>query len=235
VGKFAPFRLREREAILKLGILGGTFDPIHVGHLITAEEIGRELRLEKVYLIPSASPPHKTGEPVTPFVHRLAMARIAATGSELLRVHDLEGKRPGFSYSIETLRSFHGNLEPGSDIFFILGIDAFMEIGTWKDYRRLFDYAHFVIAKRPGVEGEKLEAFIASLGDLFDSKQKPIKNHEGLRYTFQSGKKLLIMDVPQIDISSTKIRSLIREGKSIRFLVPDPVWHYIREEGLYRT
>jgi nicotinate-nucleotide adenylyltransferase len=135
---------------LKLGILGGTFDPIHLGHLRSAEEIGQDLALEKVYLIPSALPPHKTRTPITAFHHRLAMARLGTNRSSLLETMDLEGNRPGFSYSIETLKELHQRFGPSTELFFILGIDAFLAIETWRDYKGLFDYAHFVVLFRAG-------------------------------------------------------------------------------------
>ena len=198
---------------MRLGILGGTFDPIHMGHLRTAEEIGQELDMEKVYLIPSASPPHKTEEPVTPFDHRLTMTRLAIVGSSLLDALDLEGNRAGPSYSIETLKELHAIFKPDPDLFFILGIDAFLEINTWKEYERLFDYAHFVIISRPGYRKEKIEPFLMKSG---------LEN-----------KTLTIKETTLMDISSTNIRKMVQQGKSIRFLVPGPVRDYIAEKGLY--
>ena len=198
---------------MKLGILGGTFDPIHIGHLRTAEEIGQELDLEKVYLVPSASPPHKTEEPIAPFDHRLTMTRLAIVGSSLLDALDLEGRRSGPSYSIETLKELHAIFKPDPDLFFILGIDAFLEINTWKEYERLFDYAHFVIISRPGYRKEMIEPFLMKSG---------LEN-----------KTLTIKETTLMDISSTNIRKMVQQGKSIRFLVPGAVRDYIAEKGLY--
>ncbi len=213
---------------MKLGILGGTFDPIHLGHLRSAEEIGHHMRLEKVYLIPSAIPPHKTDEPVTPFSHRLAMTQLAAAGSPLLEVMDLEGKRPGFSYSIETLMEIHNIFRPDPELFFIVGTDAFMEIETWKEYRRLFDYAHFVIIRRPGSNTEKIKGLLSKL-------QLKLKSGIGPDiFIAPSGNTLIIMEPTPIGISSTRIREMVMEGESIRFLVPEYVRDYIMEKGLYR-
>ena len=198
---------------MRLGILGGTFDPIHIGHLRTAEEIGQELDLEKVYLVPSASPPHKTEEPIAPFDHRLTMTRLAIVGSSLLDALDLEGRRSGPSYSIETLKELHAIFKPDPDLFFILGIDAFLEINTWKEYERLFDYAHFVIISRPGYRKEMIEPFLMKSG---------LEN-----------KTLTIKETTLMDISSTNIRKMVQQGKSIRFLVPGAVRDYIAEKGLY--
>ena len=212
---------------MKLGILGGTFDPIHLGHLRTAEEIGQELDLEKVYLIPSASPPHKRKEPVMTFHHRMAMTQLAISDSHLLEALDLEGKRPGFSYSIETLRDFHRIFKPNPEIFFIIGMDAFLEIKTWKEYQNLFDYAHFVIIQRTGYGVERLESL------LLDFKSEMKRTNQRNMFIMPSGKTLLIMKPTIMDISSSRIREMVTKGKSIRFLVPESVRDYILEKGLY--
>jgi nicotinate-nucleotide adenylyltransferase len=213
----------------KLGILGGTFDPIHMGHLRTAVEIGQEMNLEKVYLVPSSSPPHKTVEPVTLFRHRLTMARLALGDSSFLEVLDLEGKRPGLSYSIETLKELHRAFSPKPELYFILGVDAFQEIRTWKEYRNLFDYSHFVIIQRPGPQPDKIDFLIANTGlDIRKTKKPDV-------FMAPSGKTLSFMATTRMDISSTGIREAIRSGKSIRFLVPDQVRNYIITKGLYRS
>ena len=214
---------------LKLGILGGTFDPIHLGHLRVAEEIGEELELEKVYLIPAAVPPHKETRPITPFHQRLAMTQLAAEESPMFEVLDLEGRRQGLSYSIETLREFHQIFKPSPILFFILGVDAFLEIKTWKEYERLFDYANFVVINRPRSQSEALEPFLLSLDVGFDRSDK--------EHTFvhPSGNVLIYKEATLMDISSTQIRELVASGKTIRFLIPEPVRAYLMEKGLYRT
>jgi len=153
---------------VRLGILGGTFNPIHFGHLRAAEEIGESLGLEKVYLIPSGMPPHKSPHPLADFPHRLEMVRLATTISPLLEVWDIEGKKPGFSYSIETLQLFHSSFGSQLELFFILGTDAFFEIKTWKEYLSLFTYASFVVIDRPGNTTEDFFAFLASLDAGFE-------------------------------------------------------------------
>ena len=213
---------------MRLGILGGTFDPIHLGHLRAAEEMSEDLELEKIYLIPAALPPHKDRGPIAPFHHRLEMTRLAAEGSPNLEPMDLEGRRQGLSYSIETLREFHGLFRSDLELFFILGTDAFLEIKTWKEYQRLFDYAHFVVIKRPGVESAVLEPFLLSLGVGFKRTGK------GNHFAVPSGNILIYKAVTFMDISSTQIREMIANGKSVRFLVPDTVRSYIMEKGLYR-
>ena len=212
---------------MKLGILGGTFNPIHLGHLRVAEEIGEDLGLDKVYLIPSGMPPHKPQHPIADFSHRLEMVRLASAISPLLEIWDIEGTRGGFSYSIETLRSFHASFGPGLELFFIIGTDAFLEIKTWKDYRNLFRYASFVVINRPGYTTERLMAFLDSLnaGFKWSSKEKC--------FLHPSGTVLLRRDITLMDISASKIREKVRKGKSIRFLVPEAVREYIEKEGVY--
>ncbi len=213
----------------RLGILGGTFDPIHYGHLRLAEEVGETLDLEHVYLIPAALPPHKGQRKVSPFQHRLEMTRIASAESPLLKVLDLEARREGFSYSIETLKTFHRMVHPDLDLHFVLGMDAFLEIETWKDYRSLFHYAHFVVIQRPGFPSDILESFLPTLGVAFAKK-----NGEN-RFVAPSGYEVMCMEATLMDISSTKIREKVTAGKSIRFLVPEAVKTYIENNHLYRS
>jgi nicotinate-nucleotide adenylyltransferase len=212
---------------VKIGILGGTFNPIHLGHLRVAEEIGEDLALDKVYLIPSGMPPHKHQAPIADFSHRLEMVRLASAISPLLEIWDIEGIRGGFSYSIETLQSFHTSFGPGLELFFIIGTDAFLEIKTWKEYRNLFRYASFVVINRPGHTTERLMAFLDSLnvGFKWSSKEKC--------FIHPSGTVLLRRDITLMDISASKIREKVRKGKSIRFLVPEVVRSYIEREGVY--
>ena len=217
---------------MKLGILGGTFDPIHLGHLRSAEEIGQHLALKKVYLIPSALPPHKTKTPVTPFHHRLTMTRLGTDCSSLLETMDLEGNRPGFSYSIETLRELHEVLGPAPELYFILGMDAFLEINTWRDYKRLFDYAHFVILSRAGCRNHGLDALFSDL-DIKCSTTGGAKTGTGDHFVAPSGKSITLMTSTPMEISSTNIRNMVKEDKSIHFLVPEAVREYIIEKGLY--
>lgn len=211
----------------KLGILGGTFDPIHFGHLRTAEEVCHSLNLHKVFLIPSASPPHKTEDPVTAFSHRLVMTELAIGEDSSLRALDMEGKRSGPSYSIETLREFHHRFSD-PELYFIVGTDAFLEIDTWKEYRRLFDYAHFVIIQRPGFQKKDLEGLIKTEGLTVHRTEEP---HT---FTAPSGNRLIFMTTTVMDISSTQIRRLVSRMESIRYLVPDAVRSYILREGLYQ-
>jgi nicotinate-nucleotide adenylyltransferase len=214
---------------VKLGILGGTFNPIHLGHLRVAEESGEDLALDKVYLIPSGMPPHKSPHPIADFSHRLEMARLASKTSPMLEVWDIEGKRPGLSYSIETLRLFHSHFGSHLELFFIIGTDAFIEIKTWKEYQNLFTYASFVVINRPGYTTEKFFTFLDSLKAGF------VWNPERKCFCHPSGNILLRKDTTLMDISGSRIREMVNKRKSIRFLVPEVVREYIQKAGLYLT
>ncbi len=214
---------------MRIGILGGTFDPIHIGHLRIAEEICDEMELEKVFLIPGAIPPHKDKSSIAPFDNRLAMAQMAVEESSHLSVLDLEGRRKGFSYSIETLKEIHQLFGPDLEVYFIIGIDAFMEIQTWKDYKQLFDFSNFIVLKRPGFPFEELEQYIVSLNISFK------KGKDENSYISLSGHIITYKEIPLIDISSTNIRELVSAGKSISFLVPEKVRSYILKMRLYEN
>jgi nicotinate-nucleotide adenylyltransferase len=213
---------------LRLGILGGTFDPIHYGHLRIAEEVREELGLQKVFLIPSALPPHKGKKRISPFDDRFTMAMMAVQGSPLIEALDLEGHRQGISYSVDTLLEIRRLFGPDIELFFIIGMDAFLEIKTWKRYEELFKIANFVIIKRPGVPDEDLGPFMESMNLGF-------KRHEEANSYFlpSAGHSVLYKELTLLDISSTRIREMVARGKSIRFLVPESVGSYIAEKGLY--
>jgi nicotinate-nucleotide adenylyltransferase len=190
--------------------------------------MGEEMGLEKVYLIPGALPPHKDRKPITPFHHRLAMTQMAAQDSPVLEILDLEGRRQGFSYTIETLKEIRQLHSSSLQLFFIIGMDAFLEIKTWKDYKKLFDYANFVVIKRPGSPSQELDSFLFSLGVGFK------KDSDNNNFIIPSGNTLIYKEAILMDISSTRIREMVATGKSIRFLVPELVRSYIMEKGLYR-
>jgi len=213
---------------LRLGILGGTFDPIHIGHLRLAEEMCEELDLNKVLLMPGAQPPHKDDILVTPFPDRLEMTKIGAAGSDYLEACDIEGHRDGPSYSIETIRIIRKKYDGTQlDLFFILGSDAFKEINTWKEYKSLFQITNFIVIERPGITFDELGTFIESLGVNFKKKGSE-------DYINSSGNHILLKKTTLMDISSTKIRQNIRTGKSINFTVPQKVKEYFIRKELYK-
>ena len=212
---------------MRLGILGGTFDPIHLGHLRLAEEMCEDFNLSKVILIPCAQPPHKKGPLLAPFPDRFEMTKIAATCSDHLEASDIEGHRKGTSYSIETIRIILEKYENRLELFFILGSDAFKDINTWREYKEIFQITNFIVIKRPGVILNELNTFIGSLG--VDFKEKDTGD-----FINSYGNHIFLKNSTLMDISSTNIRRNIRSGKSINFLVPQVVKEYITKKGLYK-
>lgn len=212
---------------MRIGIFGGTFDPIHLGHLRTAIEIAENLSLEKVYMIPSAQPPHRAEAPAAEFSHRLEMVKRAVFPSELLGYLDLEGKRNGPSYSIDTLRELYKLFGENTEFFFIIGCDAFLEIKSWKEYKHLFEYANFVVVGRGEQKRENFEAYVTRL--KLASREKEGSN----TFMLPSGKKMMFKITTRMDISSTRIRKTAARGGTIHFLVPNVVNEYIKENKLY--
>ena len=202
---------------MRIGVMGGTFDPVHVGHLVIAEEARHQADLDRVILVPSARPPHKTGTQQVGPRHRLAMLEIAVASNTGLEVSDMEVRREGLSFTIETLQEFHRIYGSGARLFFITGADAILEIMTWKDPEGLLAESEFVVAARPGYPLDRLMEAI------------PEYNSEGKR----SAENILVIETPAMEISSTDIRRRAAEGRPYRYLVPEAVWQYIEENGLY--
>ena len=202
---------------MRLGVMGGTFDPIHIGHLVTAEEARCQFTLDRVMFMPSARPPHKTGVPHSPASDRLKMVELAIKGNPNLEVSDIEHTRGGLSYTIDTLRELRREMGPDSELFFITGADAILEILTWKDPEELLSQARFIAATRPGFELEKLRDAL------------PRHNSEGA----DALESVYSMEIPALAISSTDIRQRAADGRPFRYLVRDSVWEYIIANGLY--
>jgi len=219
----------ELEPKLRLGLFGGTFNPIHFGHLRAAEEVCEALALNHLWFIPAAQPPHKAPQDLTPFEVRLEMTRLAVGDHPVMAVSDIEGRRPGKSYSIETLRLLREEVGPAWELYFILGLDAMLEIRTWKDYTQLFDLCHFVVLDRPGYDRRHLEEILTRQSQ---PPFRPLEDDAGFRHP--SGYKVLWQQTTLMDISATGIRSLVRQGRSIRYLLPEPVRGYIINHRLYR-
>ena len=213
----------------RLGLFGGTFNPIHFGHLRAAEEVCEALSLSRLWFIPAAQPPHKGARDLTPFEVRLEMTRLAVGDHPVMEVSDIEGRRPGKSYSIETLRLLREEFGPTWELYFILGLDAMLELPTWKDYAQLFQLCHFVVLDRPGYDRRHL-------GEIL--KREALPQFEalpgGAGFQHPSGYKVLWQQTTLMDISATGIRGLVRQGRSIRYLLPEPVRGYIIKHNLYR-
>ncbi|HEY9072712.1 MAG TPA: nicotinate-nucleotide adenylyltransferase [Desulfobaccales bacterium] len=213
----------------RLGLFGGTFNPIHFGHLRAAEEVCEALSLSRLWFIPAAQPPHKGARDLTPFEVRLEMTRLAVGDHPVMEVSDIEGRRPGKSYSIETLRLLREEFGPTWELYFILGLDAMLELPTWKDYAQLFQLCHFVELDRPGYDRRHL-------GEIL--KREMLPQFEalpgGAGFQHPSGYKVLWQQTTLMDISATGIRGLVRQGRSMRYLLPEPVRGYIIKHNLYR-
>ncbi len=200
-----------------VGLLGGSFNPIHVGHLVLAEEARERLALERVLLVPNRVPPHKAKNAMAPAEHRLRMVELASAGNPGLEPSDIELRREGESYSLHTVEQLldeHGDW----DIRFLIGADTLPELPTWYRIRELAGLCKFVVANRPG----------GSL-DCFDSLRPALTDEQiaGLRQR--------IIEIPPMGVSSTDIRRRVRAGRSIRYLVTEPVREYILQHELYAS
>jgi len=217
-----------REIGQRVGVLGGTFDPVHNGHLAVAEAACRGLDLDGLLLIPAAVPPHKRELPITPFAHRLTMLRLAVADRAGLYVSSVEADRGGPSFSVDTLVALRGVLGRDVSLFFLVGIDAFGEISTWKEYLRLPLLAELVVVDRPAMGSPRLdEAVRRQFPDyLFDSARAAWLESRG------SGV-IRPLTMAPLAVSSTQVRQLVAAGKPVSSLVPAPVVDYIRGHHLY--
>jgi nicotinate-nucleotide adenylyltransferase len=220
----------------KIGILGGTFDPIHLGHLRAAVEIREGFGLDAVYLIPAAIPPHKTRTDIASPEDRLEMVRRATEGLPELRVSDIELKRRGPSYTIDTICAFREKLPPKVWVYLIMGIDAFREINTWKSYEDLLHIVPSIVINRPDRGGQIQPSLENAIETLMRSGE--LDGYECSMstpcYIHCDKQPIFTYNVTPMDISSTQIRRLVRKGRRIDFLVPPSVQDYIQTKGLYR-
>lgn len=214
---------------MRLGLFGGTFNPIHMGHLRAAVEVTEAFSLDRLLLIPSANPPHKSTDGMASARERLEMLRLAIEGVPFFEASDLELARTGPSYTIDTLRYFQNHFGRESTIHFVVGQDAFSEITTWKSFKQLFATAHFIVMARPGARLKSLEDFIRTN----ISKDYQYDGTSSL-YSHPEWCSIFCHNVTHLDISATKIRECIQQGRSIRFLVPPQVEAFIKRKGLYR-
>ena len=211
----------------RIGILGGTFNPVHNGHLKIAEAAQKKLGLEKVIFVPCARPPHKTGERLPPPADRYEMTRIAVKGSAGFSISDSEIRRKGKSYTIDTVRAFR-KADPGSEYCFIIGADTLLEIPTWREYRKLLKECRFVVVNRPGFQNVPKGSFRAKCPKGIHSDKMSRRDPLG-----QSAK-LTMIKIPGTEVSSSEIRKRVKAGRSIKTLVPSCVEKYITEKGLYK-
>jgi nicotinate-nucleotide adenylyltransferase len=215
---------------MRIGLFGGTFDPIHWGHLRSAEEVSETFRLDRVLFIPASIPPHKTDQPTTPARDRLQMVRLAVARNPRFKVSTVEIARAGVSYSVDTIRHFARKMGKGDALFFIIGLDAFREIGSWKDFTELFPLCNFIVTSRPGSKDTD-----PLLGTGVAVKRRFCYDFKEGNYRHRSGTRILFTKLADIAISASEIRARAKEGKSIRYLVPSAVETYIQKQGLYRN
>ncbi|MFO7605899.1 MAG: nicotinate-nucleotide adenylyltransferase [Desulfurivibrionaceae bacterium] len=211
----------------RVGVLGGTFDPIHNGHLRLADHVLRGLLLDSILFIPAARPPHKGHDLVASFDHRLAMVKIAVHDSPRYLVSDMEGVRRGPSYSVDTLKELRDSLDPETLLFFIVGMDAFVELHTWKNWQQLLDYANLAVVPRPGFPLAMVGKVIPGMGCYsFDpvNSRWSAPDRTGRIYP---------VEMDPVDISSTDIRRKISAGVSPAGLIPGAVADYIGRNRLY--
>lgn len=215
----------------RLGILGGTFNPIHYGHLAAAEEVRDRLKLDRILFIPSYLPPHKFEEEVPSAVQRLEMVRLATAGNPLFEPSDIEITRGGRSYTIDTVESLK-QVFRGAELFFITGLDSFLEIGTWHLWERLLTLCNFVVISRPGyhfVDLAKISFMESAAHELASLDQGDLQQAMVRSVAFT----IYLERIPLFDISSTDIRNRVKAGVSIKYLLPDAIETYIITNKLY--
>lgn len=193
--------------VRKLGIFGGTFNPIHIGHLIIAQESLSQFKLDQVVFVPAAIPPHKLKLNIAAAEHRLHMVKLAVAGNPLFTVSDIELKRNDKSYTIDTIKAFQSKYGPGTELNFIIGLDALLEFFTWKDAAELLDLCRFLVAPRTGFD--------------FSLLDKRIKH------------RVKLIDMEPVNISASEIRKRIQSNRPIRYYLPEKVHKYLIESSVY--
>ncbi|MCF8111594.1 MAG: nicotinate-nucleotide adenylyltransferase [Desulfobacteraceae bacterium] len=217
----------------RIALFGGTFNPVHLGHLRVAEEVRERFAIDKVYFIPAANPPHKPGPGLAPAEDRYEMLLRATQENPAFDVSELELQRSGRSYTIDTVKQISGSMPEDTRCWLVMGVDAFEEIETWKSYTELFEYIEIIVLSRPSDRGG---------GDLIEVVSRIISDRVSAQYRFEPenrrfvhpGKRAVYpFSATLLDISASRIRSLTKAKASVRYLVPESVETYIHEKGLY--
>lgn len=198
----------------KIGIIGGTFDPIHNGHLLMAENSRKAFSLDKIIFIPAGIPPHKKDKNISSNVHRYNMTLLAINNNKHYFLSDIELKREGISFTVDTIKHLK-SIFSGAELYFIMGSDSLLQIEKWKDYEELLSLCNFIVAKRPNYDDEQLKRKVDNLNSLYKSS-------------------IYIVEGPVLDVSSSDIRNKVQRGESITYLVPNPVEEYIYKHELYK-
>jgi nicotinate-nucleotide adenylyltransferase len=214
-----------------VGIFGGTFNPIHFGHLRAAEEVVELLALDRMLFVPSADPPHKTGavdDPIAPARHRLEWVRLAVAGNPRFEVDPIEVGRGGRSYSVDTLREIGARLGPGRPVFTI-GHDAFALMDTWREPEAIFALVHFAVIVRPPVPTGRLDEWLPKR--VRDDVELSADGRRGRHR--RAGTTIRLLEIAGLDVSASDLRSRLREGRSVRYLLPDAVEVAVLRCGAY--
>jgi nicotinate-nucleotide adenylyltransferase len=214
---------------LNIALFGGTFDPVHTGHLKAAKAAARRFRLDRVLFVPSGNPPHKIGNHLTPFEHRFGMVTLACAGDprfvpSLLEAPMADG-RPQFS--ITTVRKVRRRLRPSDRLYFLIGVDAFLDLPHWKDYRQILDLVDFIVVSRPGYPNRKIREVVPP--NLLHKRAKSSGGHT-IHLLRSAVHVVRGIDTP---VASSDIRDAVGAGRRVAGLVPPLVEEYIRKEGLY--
>ena len=204
--------------VKKIGIMGGTFNPVHSGHLVTAQEALSQFKLDRVIFIPTGNPPHKIEKDIADAEDRYIMTVIATSSNSNFYVSRMEIDRKEKSYTIDTVRQLRKKYGKNSSLYFITGADAILEILTWKNTDEIISLCKFIAATRPGYDMTRIE----------DLRKKLFSSSEA------SYKKIYCMEIPALSISSTDIRNRVRSGRPIDYLLPEGVSNYILKHGLYK-
>ncbi len=200
---------------MNLGVMGGTFDPIHNGHLMVAEEAKARLNLDEILFMPAGQPWLRMNVSISLAEHRIQMVRLAIADKPHFKLSTMEIERAGPTYSVDTIAELQAQLGAGSELFFILGWDSLAELPQWREPQRLIEMCRLVVAPRPGYAAPDLNSLEAALPGI--------------------SQRVIILDKPEIDISASAIRERVSRGLSLRHLVPEPVERYIREHSLYKA
>ncbi len=200
---------------LRYAIMGGTFDPIHFGHLAAAEAVKEELHCDKIIFIPSGNPPHKKKRELSDTIHRYTMTVMAVNSNPNFEVSNIEISRNGYTYTLDTVKQLLDYYSDNVELLFITGADAILEVETWYKVEELLKLCSFVAVTRPGYDKSKLEQKLEYLESKYNSS-------------------LYSIDVPGLNISSTDIRKRVKEGRSIKYLVPESIEQYIYKNKLYK-
>jgi nicotinate-nucleotide adenylyltransferase len=202
------------EALSRIGILGGTFNPIHYGHLIIAEAVRESFGMDKVLFVPSGMPPHKSNIELSGAEHRYGMVECAIRSNPYFEASRIELDRSGYTYTVDTLISLKSRYGDNTTLYFMIGADVINELTTWKDFKNVFSLSSFIAVNRPGYDAKTVENDIE-------------------RLVSQYGASIKMLEAPMIDISSSGIRERVYERRSIKYLVPGCVEDYIYKNGLY--